>query len=96
MSLHNFNHSTLNPLEYEAKFMLQTLPANYTSSLIKDVSTNSLGLENGRLLNKNNYYQEHIENDFIVYSSINLKRDRNHVVGKLWLKNSQSKGFLNS
>lgn len=56
MSMHNFQHSTFNPFEYEAKFMLRTLPTSYTSSLVKDVSTNSLGLENGRLINKNNYF----------------------------------------
>jgi len=94
MSMHNFQHSTFNPFEYEAKFMLRTLPTNYTSSLVKDVSTNSLGLENGRLINKNNYFQEHIENDFIVYKSLNMKRDRNIVCGKLLIKDNSKKGIL--
>lgn len=96
MTLHNFHHSTLQPLEYEGKFMLRTLPPNFTSSLIKDVSTNSLGLENGRLLNKTQYFQEYIESDFIVYESQNMKRNRNYVTGKLYIKSANTKGILSN
>ena len=46
-------------------------------------SKQNLLFENGKVLLKTNYFSEYVENDFIVYSSLNLKRDRTQVSGKL-------------
>ena len=84
MSIHCYNHSTINPLEYEAKYILKTLAVK-KSNLRADSSTESIkiGLENGKMLAKTVYYQEFVDNDFIVYKSANLIRNKTHVSGTL-------------
>ena len=57
MSIHCYHYSTMNPLEYEAKYILKTLPIT-NPNLKSESSANSIGIgfENGKMLSKNAYY----------------------------------------
>jgi hypothetical protein len=92
MTMHNFHHSTLNPLEYEAKYMKtdKQLMRQETSLLSLD------HVDNGKLLQKNTYFQEYYENDFLVYKSINLTRERTLVSGRLQMKTNTQSGMFST
>jgi hypothetical protein len=93
MSVHCFHHSSINHLEYEAKFILKTIPTN-KPTIPKVNSGSSLGIENGKLLCKTAYYEEYMENDFIVYSSKNIFRNKTSIKGTLQLKSLEKKGII--
>lgn len=71
----------LSPLEYEAKFMANP-------------SEHQTGLQDGTVIKQTNYFQEFVVNNFPVYKSVNLVRERTSAVGTLVHKVRQASGMF--